>query len=232
MCVKREEFKRCDQSSFCTRQKAFADLVKLNSTPSSYALLVETLSFNKINGRISADILNRQENVLFSFQFYAYKNGAARIQIKEKTPLKPRWNGLEDLCLTGTTLPDADLNYHQHPDHSLEFSFGNNIAFSIIPDPFKFEVTSHGIPIITFNERNYFYFEHTRNKPTNPTSSMSNESVMNESKDNEGIPPLQKELSETEKEIERLKSEIVKDQWEEFWIGKQDTKPNGLSILI
>ncbi|RKO90353.1 glycosyl hydrolases family 31-domain-containing protein [Blyttiomyces helicus] len=202
--VKHADFKRCDQSGFCRRQRAYADLAdKLPNFRSPYLVSTRSVSVDESAGIVTAQILNLAENKAFNLEVSLLDHNSARVRIREAEPLKPRYEApLSDLVIASSGLaPDAAPEAAE----AVSVSWGPN-TFTIHADPFAFELAVDGIPAITFNGRNYFNFEHTRAKAAEPA-------VV----EHDAAPEA----------AARLRDELKKDLWEESFNGKSDSKPNG-----
>jgi alpha 1,3-glucosidase len=109
------------------------------------------------------------------------------------------------------------LEYTENPSAerdsvtSISFGIDRNHKVIIYHTPFHVELLVNDVPVIIFNNRGFFNFEHLRKKET-------------------GELIIQHDIEEiqTEKEKEEKQEEGL---WEETFNGNKDSKPNGnLSI--
>ncbi|CAG8642958.1 19024_t:CDS:10, partial [Racocetra persica] len=205
--VKRQDFKICEQSSFCKRNRAYADRLTANhSLVSPYSVIQGSIIIK--DGIISGDLINSENNILFIFELYLLDIGAARVRINEKKPLKPRYDKVKDWALVQDPL--ITLEYTLIPSTkpgvtSLSFGKERKQMVSIYHSPFRVEFLVNDMPIITLNDRGFLNFEHLRKKEVPGLVDQSN--------------------SENNKVIEE--NDIDKDLWKESFNGKEDPKPNG-----
>ncbi|KAJ3083850.1 hypothetical protein HK102_000854 [Quaeritorhiza haematococci] len=253
--VKKHDFKRCDQSGFCTRQRAYADLADKTSHSSSspYALLSDTLKFDAEQSTVFADVHDTQRKVTFGIELNILAVGGsstARLRMREKPPLKPRYE-VAEFALVAETLkpaPPKGVNIQKieggksGDEWKIVFGDRKQNVVKIAAEPFAIEFFVDDQPVMQFNERGYLYYEHLRNKDepqqvdageaTNADTVETAEApaLENQAAPESGDVPVPEKTDE-EKEIDRLKELLVKDMWEESFGGKVDSKPNGPSSI-
>ncbi|KAJ9579720.1 hypothetical protein L9F63_004646 [Diploptera punctata] len=151
--VDRNNFKSCQQSSFCRRCRG------VQSGESSYELHLNTLKVEPSN--IQADIVNTQNDARFHFQLFALQDGTFRMKINEKSPLKPRFE--VPFALIGEPALDK-LEVVERNTEFITIKCGENkiIVNSI---PFSVNVYSDDELVISANARGLMRFEHMRHKP-------------------------------------------------------------------
>ncbi|KAJ8327387.1 hypothetical protein BDV3_000470 [Batrachochytrium dendrobatidis] len=190
--VKHQDFKTCEQSGFCTRQRAYADLVDKSATDNTtqhYSFVPKSLVMDESNGRIAAQLMGLEPTDVFTVEFNFLQSGAIRMRINERDPLHPRYTGAAAFALVSddpASIKDkTDQNSHSsgHADPQLmSTSFVSVIAtkdewrvkfgsdptkhnvLSLYANPFRFEIAVNNIPAITFNERGYLHLEQYRTK--------------------------------------------------------------------
>ncbi|ORY06296.1 hypothetical protein K493DRAFT_252011 [Basidiobolus meristosporus CBS 931.73] len=207
--VKREDFKTCEQSSFCKRNRDYADAAKTDSASSPYTLTTDTLNFK--DGLLTGELLNTQNNVPFVFELNVLENSSARFRMNEKTPLKPRYDELKNYVITNPPVVDKDATF------SVDQSSGvvtlrqpeSDSTIVIQPSPFQVTFLSKGTPLVALNERGFLNFEHLREKPA---------------------PKLVKQEGENA-EQETTEDKFEEVSWEEHWKGSTDSRPNGPSSI-
>ncbi|CAG8595880.1 3011_t:CDS:10, partial [Gigaspora margarita] len=205
--VKRQDFKTCEQSSFCKRNRAYADRLTANhSLISHYSVIQDSIIIK--DGIISGDLINSENNLIFIFELHLLEIGAARVRINEKNPLKPRYDKAKDWALIQD--PSYTLEYtliSSKPDvTSLSFGKERKQAVSIYHSPFRVEFLVNDVPIITLNDRGFLNIEHLRKQVAPGLVDQSN--------------------GENDKIIDD-ENDLDKGLWKETFNGKEDSKPNG-----
>ncbi|KAJ3056166.1 hypothetical protein HK097_007890 [Rhizophlyctis rosea] len=215
--VKQHDFKTCSQSGFCRRHRAYADLVDISPEHASpYELVPKSVKVNEKKGTVTANLVDTAKKIPFTFTINLLEKNTARVQLKEAKPHKPRYNEVADLTIE--TLPAGVSAFNStQSDEEILVTFGEEGRNQLVlhKKPFRFELSVNGVPAVSFNERGYLYYEHSRKKEQPPA--IENQAGA----DGEDI------VSDHEKEVKRLKDELTKDLWEESFGGKTDTKPNG-----
>ncbi|KAJ3125695.1 hypothetical protein HK098_008287 [Nowakowskiella sp. JEL0407] len=238
LAVKQEDFKKCDASSFCKRQRAFYALTDKVPTE-SYTLLPETVKLSESSESLTGTLHDSTRNIYLDMKLDFLNSGSVvRIKIKESNltlgSLKPRYDSISSFSLT-ETLQFAQSKIKSDKlsssDSQLELSFGVNDENSLKIDckPFRLLFSANGVPVMIFNGRKKFYFEHLREKV--PEVKAEEPALIKEQDANEGgseeIKVEAKELIEDEKIIEQLKKDLEHDMWEEYFGSHRDSKPYG-----
>jgi len=257
MCVKREDFKTCSQSGFCTRQRAYANLVDKTGTNSAspYRVIPNTIEFNKNEGYITAKVIKTTSVVspevppagaLFNIKLNLLKSGSVRMNFEEaEDDIKTRFD-VAPIVLDNNT-PETFKNAkpsENNNENIVSYTFGekdNETTLVITLNPLKIELLKEGEVVLTFNQNGYFNFEEHRLK-NSPQSDENDENTANENNANkaendnseanaESNTEATQELSEEEKqkqeEIKNLIEDIQKDMWEESFKSNTDSKPYG-----
>ncbi|RHZ75027.1 hypothetical protein Glove_218g5 [Diversispora epigaea] len=222
--VKREDFKTCADSSFCQRNRVYADKVSSNSSFISPYNLIEN-SINIKDGVLSGEIINIENNVHFILELNLLTTDSARIRINEKYPLKPRYEEVQNFALVNE--PSNTLIYTVLPskDGLTSISFGNEGKQKVIVyhSPFRVEFLFNDVPVVTLNDRGFFNFEHLRKKGDSSSfvdqSNVENNVNLNKNKDEDNNNDKNDDGDKEEEEEKGL--------WEETFNGKLDSKPNG-----
>ncbi|OCF36365.1 alpha 1,3-glucosidase [Kwoniella heveanensis BCC8398] len=221
MGVKSEDFKKCDQTSFCRRLRSIAtkqEAAPAGSFNSPYSLseasplgegawtwALKSALYPEIKFELRVDVLEQGD-------------GIARIRIDEKdstTPFK-RYNESARWAL-------LDANPALSSSATLESSSGKSIisygpassglSLEITHSPLKVTQLRNGQPEVVFNERSLFHMEHFRIKDVEKTEEI---------------------LSDSEQMV--LKGDQMDRSWfedsdsdmfEEKWKKWTDTKPKG-----
>lgn len=152
--VERNNFKSCEQSSFCRRCR------RVQPGRSSYELQLDTLVLSG-DSAVTAEIINADNGVRFQMVLYALKHSMFRLQIDEVMPLKPRYR--DEFALEKE--PDKEsLKISERSSQSVTITSGSNKAV-IHGAPFKIDFYSGNQLVISTNQRGLFKFEHQRTKP-------------------------------------------------------------------
>ncbi|XP_012277240.1 neutral alpha-glucosidase AB [Orussus abietinus] len=151
--VIRENFKTCEQSSFCRRCRK----VEPGKTP--YKLLPDTVS--KTEHALNVDLFNKDTGVTYVVQLSALQDNTFRLHINEKNPLHPRYE--VEYALQGQPRL-TKLNSVTQTAESITVTSGSNKAVLLI-DPFRVDLYSQDILVVSANARGLMRFEHIRTKP-------------------------------------------------------------------
>ncbi|OUM57717.1 glycoside hydrolase family 31 protein [Piromyces sp. E2] len=238
MCVKKEDFKRCDQSGFCTRQRAYGDLVDKTNTgnASPYKVIPDSVELNKKEGYITAKVLKTAENTLpdskpievkFNLRLDLLKSGSVRMHFEEaEDTLKSRFD-VSSFALENNKPENAKKIDSKTDKDTISFTFGENNDLTTLVltyNPLKIELVKDGEVALAFNQNGYFNFEEHRSKETPKPEEQQNEEAQdanqndnqddqqNANQGNEAAP--ENENAEATPEIseeERLKQEEIKN---------------------
>ncbi|KAJ1926051.1 glucosidase II [Tieghemiomyces parasiticus] len=115
--VKQEDFKTCDEATFCRRNRNYAGLIRDTLRPadgsvpaqplpdqhhlSPFGLVAGTVSLQA--GTFEADVYHATFGSTLRLHVDLLRAGTARVRLVEKDPIRPRYTGLEDFVL----LPNA-----------------------------------------------------------------------------------------------------------------------------
>lgn len=197
--VNRDSFKTCDQSSFCRRCR------KVEPGKSPYQLLIDTAVVNDYS--VTADIFNKDTGVLYVLQLSALKDSTFRLRINEKNPLHPRYEpeyALQDQPQTvALTLVEETVD-------QVTVKSGANKAI-LHASPFRVDVYSHDVLVVSANARGLMRFEHHRAK--------SNVTEQEENAENVEVP--------SNSQFPGDGAENDPGAWEENFKVHDDSKPFG-----
>ncbi|KAF2769761.1 putative alpha-glucosidase [Teratosphaeria nubilosa] len=225
--VKKENFKTCDQSGFCKRNRAYADHALSHAKfASPYTLDVATVNFHKgiLTGVVSKEVAATGETVKLPLTIAFYESGTARVTIDEEKrqqgqielrhdskAKKQRYNEAEKWAIVGgTTLssgaatsPDAEIG-------STRIFYGPTSKFEAVirHSPFGIDFRRDGETQIKFNDKGLLNVEHWRKKMEKPAE----------------------EKKEGEEAAVETKDESEEDEstwWDESFGGNTDSKPRG-----
>ncbi|KAG2205709.1 hypothetical protein INT47_008066 [Mucor saturninus] len=199
--MKFEDFKKCDQSGFCRRNRAYAD----DAASSPYALVKDSIHTQE--DRIHADILNTETNIVLTLQVHVLKDNTARVRINEKQPIKPRYEDHVKFTLVKEPETMKALKTETSDAGIITIHMDKQRKIVISPEPVRIEFLVNNEAAITLNDRGFFNFEHLRTKE-------SHVKKMVEQKNEDGT-------------VEMVEAESEKDLWEETFKTWTDPKPNG-----
>lgn len=154
--VDHNNFKKCDQSAFCRRQRNYKPV------KSPYVADLSTVSI-KPNEELSLRISNTDNSKQFLMQLFMLQDNMIRLKVNEANPLKPRFE-----------VPDAIVKDLRSSKFSVDERQENNTLtvvsgsrkVLITADPFRVDIFTDGEPVFSINSRHMFHIEHLREKPT------------------------------------------------------------------
>ena len=239
--VKHADFKTCDQSGFCRRNRALAD--EATAAGSAWEAPFELdpasikLSEGVLTGTVWKTVPEKDGGRLeFPLQVTVFDDGVARVTIDEarrqkgevelrggSKARKERYNEVEKWAIIGETYADAIFIGAglDKGDSSTKvtYNYGQNDVV-IQHKPFKVTLFRGGEAQIVLNERNFMNIEHWRAK----------EEKKVEKKVEEAEKEAEKEGEKKEAEEEKKVEESGPDQstwWDESFGGNTDSKPKG-----
>ncbi|XP_032679832.1 neutral alpha-glucosidase AB isoform X2 [Odontomachus brunneus] len=163
--VNRDNFKRCDQSSFCRRCR------KMEAGKTPYQLLPDTLVQDEF--MINVELYNKDTNIFYVVKFISLKDNTFRLHINEKHPLHPRYENEYALHDQPQTVKFDSV---EKTAESIIVTKGENKAILYI-NPFKVDLYFQDVLAISANARGLMRFEHLRNKPVRSEQSEDAEAV-------------------------------------------------------
>ncbi|XP_014273428.1 neutral alpha-glucosidase AB [Halyomorpha halys] len=154
--VDRSNFKTCEQSSFCRRCR------KMEPGKSSYEVDLDTLVIS--DNHLQVQLVNTEQGngVRFVLKLTPLKDDTLRLQVKELTPLRERFEAPH--VLVGDLETSKRFSLLSKKENSAELQFENYIV-EIHAVPFRLDIKHDNQVLISVNSRGLFRFEHTRTKP-------------------------------------------------------------------
>ncbi|KAK3707342.1 glucosidase II [Vermiconidia calcicola] len=226
--VKRENFKTCDQSGFCKRNRAYADTALSNSRwQAPYALDPSTVKFDKgvLTGTVLKKIINTNDNLRLPMRITFHESGTARVTIDEERrqkgdielrhgskARKERYNEAEKWAIVGGTTVSAGAALNSDAEKgTTRIMYGPRSRFEAVirHEPFGVEFKREGETQIQFNDRGLMNVEHWRAKVDKPADEQK-----------EGDEAV---VAESDKEA----AEDESTWWDEKFGGNTDSKPKG-----
>ncbi|XP_048884257.1 neutral alpha-glucosidase AB [Brienomyrus brachyistius] len=213
VAVDRGNFKTCDQSAFCKRQRA----MKPGQSP--YRALLDTLELS--DSRLTLQLINDNNKVRLLLELYRLQGNMTRVKINELKPLKPRYE-VPDILVTDP--PTEPLSVVSRDENGVVLSLGAEARRLIVSaQPFRLDIMEGPQVLLSLNSRGLLVFEHLR--PRKDTQSDPEGSERAEDPANADQPPGEKGPDE----------ESAKDDepgmWEETFKSHTDSKPNGPSSI-
>ncbi|KAK4242235.1 2 subunit alpha glucosidase [Achaetomium macrosporum] len=232
VAVKEHDFKKCHQSGFCARNRAFADHALASDTwQSPYNILPESGSFK--DGQYQAVILKTindgGETVRLPITVSFLESGTARVTVDEEKrqkgeielrhdskARKERYNEAEQWVIVGGTTLDkaAKVDYEDKTQLTVKYGPSSKFEATIKFSPFSIDFKRDGNTQIKLNDRGLLNIEHWRPKIEKP-----------EPEKKEGESTEENKAEETK--VEEPKGEDESTWWEETFGGNTDTKPRG-----
>ncbi|KAF9412292.1 hypothetical protein BGZ94_001083 [Podila epigama] len=238
--VKREDFKTCAQSGFCTRNRAYADLAKENEKWTS-PFQLNPASLRLKAGVLTGDLINNQESSQgnspsspLEFELHLLDNDVARVRINERDPIRPRYDGVQDTVLVRPYGLAAEASYtllQKAKDGVLTIQYGpnNRNTVKISSAPFKIEFLINGVPTVLLNNDGLLRFERQVNKVdeskklVDQTAGDDGEASIVADKDDDEAD----EEEEEQAQKSPLELKLEENLWEERFKDNTDSKPRG-----
>ncbi|KAI5290699.1 hypothetical protein KEM54_000708 [Ascosphaera aggregata] len=242
VAVKHHDFKTCEQSGFCKRNRAYADSVleKGPSFSSPYRLLSDSISL--IDGQLQAIVIKTtnddQKEVRLPLTISFLQSGVARVTLDEErrmkgdielrhgsTVRKERYNEAEKWAIVGgLELGKLAKRADSSSKDVTTIRYGPDNAYSAIitHQPLRIEFQRDGDTHVAFNERGFLNLEHWRAQVESQSKSESEDS---EKKDTEGQKTLQDD--QTENSPDYIAAVDDSTWWDETFGGNTDSKPRG-----
>ena len=230
--VKHENFKRCDQSGFCRRNRAIADEATSNedSWASPYILDPATINVQNgvLKGIVSKSLGEGYGPVSFPLTIVFLESGVARVSIDEEkrqkgdielrhgsVARKERYNEASKWAIVGALNNDRRASPSMAAEATtITYGPDNSHKAVIKHFPFAIDFWRANEIHVKFNGKGFLNMEHWRPKIEKPA------------KDDIEV----KEGEEPEPELPIEKTDAGKDEstwWEESFGGNTDSKPKG-----
>lgn len=200
--VDRNNFKNCEQSSFCRR------LRRSEPDVSKFKLLPESIQTYK--HYILLDLQHTETNHPYVLKLAAIKNGIFHFQIDEKNPLSERYRVVDAL----EREPEyVNIKVVSRSDSSITVSSDDGTNKAVLHvSPFAIDFFHGDNLVVAVNSKGMMQFEHLREKAAKQAPSEGEEPA--ETNDNQ--------VQETQEDP---------GAWEENYKSHHDSKPNGPEAL-
>ncbi|XP_074037232.1 neutral alpha-glucosidase AB [Leptinotarsa decemlineata] len=153
LAVDKNNFKTCDQSSFCRRLR--------NVKPDNSKYELDLSSLQVTDDSIEAKLVNTEVGAQFKFSLTAINGNIFRVQVDEVNPLYTRYR--PQFALNGE-VQLAKLQILDRNKDSVTAQYADNKAV-ISARPFKIDFFKKDSLVSVVNGRGLFTFEHYRKKP-------------------------------------------------------------------
>ena len=187
MSVKHKDFKTCEQSGFCTRNRRLADSVTAQGDPYLSPYHIDPKTIKVTNGQLEAIVTkttSTQETFIFPLLISFLNSGVARVTLNEdkrqkgqielrhgSTARKERYNEAAAWALTGNGLKtNANIKVATDEQGSSKVAYGpdNRYEATIRYEPFGIEFRKDGQKQVKLNDRGFLNMEHWRPKAEKP----------------------------------------------------------------
>uniref|UniRef100_A0A671KRV4 Neutral alpha-glucosidase AB n=1 Tax=Sinocyclocheilus anshuiensis TaxID=1608454 RepID=A0A671KRV4_9TELE len=206
--VDRSNFKTCEQSAFCKRQK------ELKPGQSPYRALLDTLELS--DSRITLQLINDNNKVRLLLELYRLQGNMTRVKINELKPLKPRYEVPDVLISDPFT---ETLSVVSQDENSLVLSLGGKDQRLIVSaQPFRLDIVEGPQVLVSLNSRGLLAFEHLRARK-------DTKSELEQVTEQENVE------QRTDEDGQIKEEEDKPGMWEETFKSHTDSKPNGPSSI-
>ena len=223
--VKHENFKTCEQSGFCKRNRQYADAAAGQGSSWSSPYRIDSHTVQVKDGQVTGIILKSIDGSSFvdlPLTITFLRSGSARITVDERKrqigdvelrhgsqARKERYNGAADWAVVGDLTP-ADITISSRNDEGLTIQYGGetDCEAHIKYAPFTIDFLRDQKTHVKINSQGLMNVEHWRPKI-----------------EKEVAEPLEGEVSEPKTVTGHVIDEST--WWEETFGGNTDSKPKG-----
>ncbi|KAI5298140.1 hypothetical protein KEM55_003768, partial [Ascosphaera atra] len=247
--VKHHDFKNCDQSGFCKRNRAYADAVSEqgDSFSSPYRLLTDSINFD--HGRLEGIVvktIEQNEEVRLPVVVSFLESGVARVTLDEEKRLKgditlrhdskvrkERYDEAEKWTIVGGLELSHTAKVEESTSDATKVSYGPDNSFTAIIHhaPLAIDFQRNGETHVSVNGQGLLNLEHWR-----PEIEQKQEEGPKKEASSEGEEvkeaPAQEENAEEKPLVEEQKKEDQSTWWDEHFGGHTDTKPRGPESVV
>ncbi|XP_041333181.1 neutral alpha-glucosidase AB-like, partial [Pyrgilauda ruficollis] len=154
LAVDRGNFKTCEQSGFCRRQR------RIQPGSSPYRALLGSLELGPDVARIQ--LVNEATQVPLLLEVWGLTGNVTRLRIQELAPLRPRYQ-VPDVLLGEP--PAERLEVTGRDEGTLELSLGPGGHRLLVTErPFRLDLLRHRELLCSVNARGLLVFEHQRRR--------------------------------------------------------------------
>ncbi|KAI1438230.1 glycoside hydrolase family 31 protein [Xylaria sp. CBS 124048] len=229
--VKEHDFKKCEQSGFCKRNRVYADnaVARGSSWETPYRILPTDALFK--DGQFHATILktidDKGTTVELPLTVSFHTSGTARVTVDEKRrqeknielrndsqARKERYNEAEKWVIVGGTAVDVGAKISHVDETGMKIQYGPDFAFEadIRYNPYSIEFKRDDSTQLKLNDRGLMNLEHWRPKVDKPVEEKKEGEEDTDKPEQVPIEPAGEDES---------------TWWEETFGGNTDSKPRG-----
>lgn len=212
VAFKEQEFKKCAETSFCSRNRNVPQGTNFNIVPASIVLNTATLT---------ATLLHKALDKHFQLTVTSHSDGFVRVMVDE-SPGVGRYQVPSDVLVSGWETKKQALAEDSRTQSAITLSTGQT-KLVLNFQPFSLAITVKGIPALQINSRNLFNFEHRRAKQV-CTRLLPDGGLA------EGVGVWLRHMLlpyVTSCPLKWLQENDPTGYWEETWMGHTDSKPKG-----
>ena len=161
--VDRSNFKKCDQSSFCKRQRNYGK----NPSKTLYSINKDSVSVDNKQGLIQATIINTKRNKNFPLTIQYFDRDTIRVKIDEESNLHSRYELESSIVGERKTkgLESNEISNSEDKGDFLKVKMGGDISLEMSFNPIKISLFEKDIEYFSLNGNSLFNIEHFREKP-------------------------------------------------------------------
>ena len=233
------KWKQCKDSGFCTRQRAFADLIDtvgneiknptINLDKASLEKSRDDLTWKaygfEFGDTVKAKLKMGSEPEIFNIEFL-FTSDFVRFQVTPSSQKRYR-----------TPFSTQNIEYTQYLDrdedgNTVLVNNINGVDLEITGKPFQFKVSRKGVLLMSFNRRGYLYYETFPKGSAGPLFAQpANQSLMAVTIPQEAINGDEVVAGNAPNTIQQLQQKLLTNLGEEYFGGNTDTKPNGATSI-
>lgn len=155
MAVDRNNFKTCDQSSFCKRNRAIE--------PGNSQFAVDPRTILPSRGKLSFQMVNKANGVRFKAEVSGFQGSTMRLHVNELAPRAPRYEVKSVLELD--SMKASGLTIKERTDKMVALKMEDRYTVVVHYDPVRLDFFNGEDLAVSFNGRGLLNFEHRREKP-------------------------------------------------------------------
>uniref|UniRef100_A0A0P6J4H7 Neutral alpha-glucosidase AB n=1 Tax=Heterocephalus glaber TaxID=10181 RepID=A0A0P6J4H7_HETGA len=229
--VDRSNFKTCEESSFCKRQRS------LRPGLSPYHALLDSLQLGP--DALTVQLVHEVTKVVLLLELQGLQKNMTRIRIDELQPLRPRYR-VPDVLVADP--PTAPLSVSGHDDNSMELTVAEGPYKVILTArPFRLDLLEGRSLLLSVNARGLLEFEHQRLRrvPFSDKVSLTLGSMWDKIKsifsrqgatdpaEGDGAQPEDVAGDRDKPETQQTAEREEPGAWEEMFKTHSDSKPHG-----
>ncbi|CAF4438924.1 unnamed protein product [Rotaria sp. Silwood2] len=163
--VDRSNFKTCEQSSFCRRQR------KYKPDRSPFEVDLNSMKIVK-NGHLRFLLFSTlKSHIKFKLEIFTLEHNSLRVKINELNPIRKRYE--VKYSLDGEPKL-VNMNITKSDENNMEVNFGKTSKFLLNAKPVRLDLFTNNIFVMSVNSKNMFNFEYYRKKPESNTTATNN----------------------------------------------------------